>query len=125
MKKKPDNVADNPMILAYGSNVSAPAITVPNVSKFKERIPLAKHHLNTKLDEIKREYEELVALAKSTELCYNARYNFIPIVGETYYLYWTGEDYILSLIEPERWNLYEFAGAFVHGTNNTWERQNG
>ena len=123
MKKKPDNVTDNAMILSYGSNVSAPAITVPDVSKFKDRVPLANHHLNTKLDEIKREYEELVALAKSTELCYNAKYNFIPIVGETYYLYWTGSEYMLSLIEPDRWDRYEFVGAFVHETNNTWRRQ--
>jgi len=121
--KKPDRVADNPMSLPYASNVSGPAISVPDVAKFKERVPLANHHLYQRLEEIKKEYDELLALAKDTELCYNARYNFIPIVGETYYLYWTGDDYLLSLIDPDRWDRYEFVGSYVHGTNNTWERQ--
>ena len=123
--RKPDRVADNPMILPYGSNVGAPAITVPDVGKFKERVPLANHHLHQRLEEIKKEYNELLELAQSTELCYNSKYNFIPIVGETYYLYWTGSEYMLSLIEPDRWDRYEFVGAFVHETNNTWRRQDG
>lgn len=121
--KKPDNVTDEAMILPYGSNVGAPAITVPDVGKFKERIPLANKHLYQRLKEIKDEYYTLLDLAKSTELCYNAKYNFIPIVGETYYLYYTGTEHLLSLIEPDRWDRYEYVGAFVHETNNTWKRQ--
>ena len=35
-KKKPDNVADNPGILPYGSNVGAPAIKPTNISSWKE-----------------------------------------------------------------------------------------
>jgi len=124
MKKKPDKVADNPMVLPYGSNVGAPSISVPDVAKFKERVPLANHHLYTRLEELKKEYKELLSLARDTELCYNAKYNFIPIVGETYYLYWNGEEYMLSLIEPERWDLYEFVGAYIHDTNNTWSKIN-
>jgi len=111
------------MSLPYASNVGGPAIDVPDTGKFKERIPLANHHLHQRLEEIKKEYYSLLALANDTELCYNAKYNFIPIVGETYYLYYTGNEYMLSLIEPERWNLYEYVGAFVHETNNTWKRQ--
>ncbi len=111
------------MALPYASNVSGPSISVPDVGKFKERVPLANHHLHRRLEELKNEYNDLLSLAIDTELCYNAKYNFIPIVGETYYLYWTGEEYLLSLIEPERWDKYEFSGAFIHGTNNTWERQ--
>lgn len=121
--KKPDIVADAPMITPYGTNVGAPAISVPDTGKFKERIPLANHHLSQRLEEIKNEYYMLLELAKSTELCYNAKYNFVPIVGETYHLYYTGTEYLLSLIEPERWDRYEYVGAFVHETNNTWKRQ--
>ena len=123
MARKPANFAENAKILPYGSNVSAPSITVPDVQKFKERIPIANHHLKKRLDEIKTEYDELLMLAQDTEMCYNARYNFIPIVGEKYYMYWTGNDYILSLIEPEKWNRFEFVGIYVHETNNTWKRQ--
>ena len=123
MTRRPDNFAENANVLPYGTNVGAPSITVPDVGKFKERVPLANHHLQQRLDELKNEYEQLLSLAKDTELCYNARYNFVPIVGEKYFMYWTGTDYILSLIEPERWNRYEFVGAYVHETNNTWKRQ--
>lgn len=121
--KKPDNVADDANILPYGSNVGAPSISVPDTAKFKERIPLANKHLKQRLEEIKTEYDELLSLAQDTELCYNAKYNFIPIVGHEYYLYWTGSEYMLSLIEPDRWDKYEFIGTYIHETNNTWKRQ--
>ena len=37
MGKKPDNVADNPAILPYGSNVGAPAIQPINISSWKQQ----------------------------------------------------------------------------------------
>ena len=37
MSKKPDNVAENPAILPYGSNVGAPAITPTNISSWKQQ----------------------------------------------------------------------------------------
>ena len=35
MSKKPDNVADNPGLLPYGSNVGAPSIKVDNIESWK------------------------------------------------------------------------------------------
>ena len=35
--KKPDNVADNPGLLPYASNVGAPAIQIENVEGWKQR----------------------------------------------------------------------------------------
>jgi len=37
-KLKPDNVADHPNILPYGSNVGAPAIVTENIHRVKKRI---------------------------------------------------------------------------------------
>ena len=34
-KTKPDNVADNPALLPYGSNVGAPSISIPNIDHWK------------------------------------------------------------------------------------------
>ena len=121
-KKKPDNVADAPNILPYGSNVSAPAIVLPDVGGFKTGRGIeAKHHLEGKLEEIKQEYYRLAKLAEDTQLVYQARFNFVPIVGETYHLYYTGTEYILSLIEPERWNRYEFIGSYRLETDSVWK----
>jgi hypothetical protein len=35
-KKKPDQVADNPGLLPYASNVGAPAIKATNLTSFKQ-----------------------------------------------------------------------------------------
>jgi len=121
-KKKPDNVTEDANILPYGSNVSAPAIVLPDVGGFKTGRGIeAKHYLESKLDEIKEEYYRLAKLAEDTQKIYQAKFNFVPIVGETYHLYNTGTDYILSLIEPERWNRYEFLGSYRLETDSVWK----
>jgi hypothetical protein len=54
MSKKPDNVADNPSILPYGSNVGAPSIKPTNISSWKQqRIVSTNHYFETRYDEIK------------------------------------------------------------------------
>lgn len=58
------------------------------------------------------------------DLIYKSRYNFVPLVGKTYYLYMVAEeDYILSLIEPEKWKKYEFIGAFRLSSNDVWVQE--
>ena len=45
--KKPDNVADNPGILPYGSNVGAPAIRLENLQTWKDtRVQSVNKQLN-------------------------------------------------------------------------------
>lgn len=120
-KKKPDNVADKPNILPYGSNVSAPAIVLPDVGGFKTGRGIeAQHHLESKLEEIKEEYYKLAKLARDTQLVYQAKFNFVPIVGEVYHLYNTGNEYILSLIEPEKWNRFKYIGSYRLETDSVW-----
>jgi len=118
-----NSIADNAMSLPYGSNVGAPAITIPDNVGFRSRHNTANHHLNQRLEEIKREYDELLELAQDTQLCYTARYNFVPIVGKTYHLYWTGHDYMLSMMSPDDWDFGEFIGSFTYETNDIWKRQ--
>ena len=45
-----------------------------------EKGVIAKQHLEQKLQEIKEQYENLLELANDTQLVYNARYNFVPIM---------------------------------------------
>ncbi len=125
MSKKPDNVADNPGILPYGSNVGAPAIKPTNISSWKqERIVSTNHYFETRYNEIKEEYIKLMEEYEWNKLVYNAKYNFQPLVGHTYYLYQHKKGYLwLSLIEPEQWDQI-FIGAFKLTTNDKWEKVN-
>lgn len=121
--KKPDNVVDNPASMPYPTNIGAPAFTVPDVLKHKnERGVNATHYLETKFDQLKKEYFKLVDLAKDTELVYNAKYAFVPVVGKVYHLYVGYDDKLfLSIIEPDRVS-WESKGSFKFTADNTWER---
>ena len=122
----PDNYSENAHILPYGSNSSAPAIVLPDTALFKsERGANAGNFFTQKLEEINSEYNRLVALANDTELVYNSKYNFVPKVGQVYHLYNTGSDLVLSMIEPWKWDTYEFVGSFRFTADNTWEKQDG
>ena len=121
--KKPDNVAENPGLLPYGSNVSAPAIKVENIDNWKvTNVAKVNHQLETKFNELKEEYKKLVEEYRWNELVYNAKFAFEPVIGQTYHLY-IGRDgnIFLSMIEPNQWN-YECVGSFVLDSNNKWNK---
>ena len=121
--KKPDNVVDNPATMPYPTNVGAPAFTVPDVlTKKRERGSNARNQLTAKFDDLKKEYFKLAQLTEDTELVYNAKFNFNPVVGQVYHLYMGKEGLFLSMIEPERWNM-EYHGSFRLTSEHTWERQ--
>lgn len=126
-KKKPDMVTDLPASTPYPTNVGAPAFKLNNIVEFKEtRSSNALHHLNTRLEEIKKQYDALVDLAQDTEMIYRSKYNFIPIVGKTYHLYigFDGEP-MLTIVGPNGWSTSrddDYLGSFLFTTENTWER---
>ena len=120
--KKPDNVADNPGLLPYGSNVGAPAIKIDNIDGWKQtNIIKVNKELATKFEELKNEYQKLVEEYELNQLVYSAHYNFEPIIGEIYYLYKNNDKIFLSLIKPEEWGL-ECIGGFKLGSNNKWNK---
>lgn len=112
-----------PNLLPYGIRPSAPAILLPDVDLFKKnKSQTVRNHFQAKFDEIKKQYEQLMLDVQVNDLIYKARYSFVPLVGQTYHLYKVADDdYILSLIEPERWDKYEFIGSFRFGSNDVWE----
>jgi len=125
-KKKPDLVTDLPASTPYPTNVGAPAFKLNNIVEFKEtRSSNALAHLNTRLEEIKKQYDNLVQLAQDTEMIYRSKYGFIPIVGKTYHLYVGYDDNpFLSIVNPESWSTKreDYLGSFLFTTENTWER---
>lgn len=121
--KKPDNVADNPGLLPYASNVGAPAIKVEDISAWKAvNVVKANNQLQTKFNELKEEYKKLVEEYKWNELVYNAKFAFEPIIGQTYHLY-IGRDgnIFLSMVNPDEWS-YEWVGSFILDSNNKWNK---
>lgn len=111
-----------PNLLPYGIVPQAPAIQVPNVDLFKkDKAKSATHHFETRINEIKKQYEKLMEDIHINDIIYSAKYNFVPIVGKPYYLYKTDDGYILSLIEPERWTRHIFIGAYSMRSDNIWD----
>ena len=123
MSKKPDNVADNPGILPYGSNVGAPAIKSTDVETWKvEKVVKTNHYFEARYKEIRNEYLQMMEQYQYNKLVYQSEFKFEPIKGHTYYLYQRENGTLwLSLVEPE-YNDWLFVGAFKLDSNDKWEK---
>jgi hypothetical protein len=126
-KKKPDLVVWDaqrgyyPRELTYGSNNGAPAIKLEDVGGWKQiQAQNANKIFTKKYEEIKDEFKKLVDEVSWNEFVYSVTYNFIPVIGETYYLYEKQDGSVfLSLIAPDEWNM-KFLGATRLESNNKW-----
>ena len=118
---KPDNVSDNPGLLPYASNVGAPAIRIENIQSWKEiRVQNVNKQFEDKFISLKKEYEKLVDEYEWNELVYMSNFNFEPVIGKTYHLYYSkNETIFLSLIEPSEWKK-EHIGSFKYNHDNKW-----
>lgn len=107
--------------LTYGSNIGAPSIRLQDVGGWKQlQAQNANKIFTKKYEEIKDEFKKLVNEVTWNEFVYSANYNFIPVIGETYYLYEKKDGTpFLSLIAPNEWNM-KFIGATTLESNNKW-----
>ena len=128
MKKVvPDNVVFtddkgyNASSLSYPTNVGAPVIHIDNLVSWKSRgISNVNKQFESKFNELRVQYENLMKEFEYNELVYNANFSFEPVIGEIYHLY-RGEDGInfLSLISPSEWNK-EHLGTFQLNSDKKW-----
>lgn len=131
MKKKPDLVVWDEergyyqRELTYGSNHGAPAIKLDDVSGWKEsQIHSANKQFKTRYDELKEEFQKLVDEVNFNELVYSSKYSFVPVVGESYYLYDKGDGTtFMSLIEPNQWTQ-KYIGTFKLDSTYKWVKLN-
>ena len=121
--KKPDNFVENPGLLSYGSNIGAPSISKDDIDGWKMiRVDKVNKQFGNKFLEIKKEFEKLIEDYKWNELVYKSKFNFEPVIGETYHLYYNKVGNIfLSLVEPDQWD-YEFIGSFRLNYDNKWSK---
>jgi hypothetical protein len=126
-KKKPDLVVWDEekgyyaKELTYGSNIGAPSIILDDVGGWKRiQAQNANKIFTKKYEEIKDEFKKLVDEVSWNEFVYSATYNFLPVIGETYFLYEKNDGSVfLSLIAPDEWNM-KFLGATRLESNNKW-----
>lgn len=125
--KKPDNIVFsedkgyNASLLPYSTNVGAPVIKVDDIVSWKSRgVSNVNKQFESKFNELKIQYENLMKEYEWNELVYNARFSFEPVIGEIYHLY-IGDDGInfLSLISPQEWNK-EHIGTFKLNSDKKW-----
>jgi hypothetical protein len=107
--------------LTYGSSTSAPAIRLEDVGGWKQiQAQNANKIFTKKYEEIKNEFKRLVDEVSWNEFVYSSTYNFLPVIGETYYLYEKNDGNVfLSLIAPNEWRM-KFLGATRLESNNKW-----
>ena len=126
-KKYPDNIVYNDETGKFDASLKQYPTTVgsqkfdPIVVDKSEGIKADKF-FNSRLSEIKKEYDELVSKYVDTKLIYDSDYNFQPIVGEVYHLYErnNGTNF-LSIISPKEWDK-KYIGSYMLLNNGTWDK---
>ena len=110
----PKRVLENRASSLYIAEYSAPKIELADLGKLQQ-----VRHLNlnkkieTRLEEIKAEYDALVSLQKWNNFVDSFECRIECIIGQDYYLYETDEGKkFLSIIEPESFTIkYKFHGT--------------
>ena len=110
----PKRVLENRASSSYIAEYSAPKIELADLGKLQQ-----VRHLNlnkkieTRLEEIKTEYDALVSLHEWNTFVDSFECRIECIIGQDYYLYETEEGKkFLSIIEPENFTIkYKFHGT--------------
>lgn len=129
-KKKPDHVVYNTDIQKYdaylkpyATNVGAPVITTTDTIAWKNRsVTKLNHKLQTRFNEIKEQYEQLMQEFEYNRLVHEAKFNFEPVIGQQYHLYVgkSGENF-LSIIAPNECS-FNLLGSFYLNADQIWEK---
>lgn len=128
--KKPDNVVFDTetqkydaALMPYATHVGAPVITTTDTVAWKNRsINKLNHHIQTRYQEIKTQYERLMYEFEYNNLIYSAKFSFEPIIGKRYHLYIKdNEETFLSIIAPDQCN-FNSLGSFRLNANQIWEK---
>ena len=125
--EKPDTIVYsdeqgyNANLLPYATSVGAPAISVDDIVSWKSRgITNVNKEFEDKFNELKIQYQKLMAEFEWNELVYGAKFSFEPVVGEIYHLYQSDDGInFLSLISPQEWNK-EHIGTFKLNHDKKW-----
>ena len=110
---------DKKGLLAYGTTPSFPAL-VDHDNPLK-----GNQYIQGKVDELKKEYLEIMTIVNNSTRMEQADMRVTPIVGNPYYLYVKDGNDFVSIIAPEEWTPKtkpdDYVGCFKLTTNGVWE----
>jgi len=127
--KKPDHIVFNEenesydaSLKPYATDLGAPVITTNDTAAWiNTNIHKVNKQIKARYDELKQEYDALMEKFEYNNLVYSAKFNFEPIVGETYYLYKNKDQQpFLSIIAPVECS-FEHLGSFRLNADKMWE----
>ncbi len=107
----------------YATNIGAPVITPVDTTSWKNtNINRVNHQLNARYKELQVQYQNMMEEFEYNKLIYSSKFNFEPIVGNTYHLYKDkNEQPFLSVISPEECN-FNHIGSFRLKADTMWEK---
>jgi len=122
---EPDNIAPNPHVLPYGTNIGAPAIKPANIGGWKlGAVHNANKHFAERYDELKNQVNNLMEEMKWNEIIFSSEMKFKPVIGKIYHLYIKDNGiYFMSLFAPNEcsWGDNGYQGKFRLNYDNRWE----
>ena len=131
MKKKiPDLVVFNEdtqqydaALKPYGTSASSPVIKPLNTATWRnDGVQRVNKQFQSKFEEVRNEYEQLMQKFQYNDLVYNAKFSFEPNIGEVYHLYNNSKaEFFLSIITPNQCN-FDFIGSFRLNSDKMWEK---
>jgi hypothetical protein len=108
--------------MSYPVSTLSPKIVPTDLTSFKSKgITKVQKDAAHKLQDLKEQYEQIVEDFNWNKLVYESRFNFEPVIGETYHLYREADHFRLSLIEPERWPQKRYVGSFELRSSGNWK----
>ncbi len=121
-KKLPDSYVPDRYTKGYPTEIGSQPFEPDNIALFKlDKTQNLKHHYVKKFDEIRSEYEKLMIEIQINERIYKSKHNFVPVIGDTYFLYTDGEKEFLSIISPVEWkHKFDLIGQYVLQSDGRW-----
>jgi hypothetical protein len=111
-------------LLSYGMSVGDAAIQPTDATAFKKKsVARVKNEFETRFEELKQAYEQLVDEYNWNKLVYESEFKWEPNIGETYHLYQRKDgSTFLSMIEPTNFRSATFVGSFRLNSFSKWEK---
>ncbi|MFT6809981.1 MAG: hypothetical protein ACJA01_003224 [Saprospiraceae bacterium] len=129
----PDKVAQNPHLLPYAHTVGG-AIIKPidegrekgvAMSAMYEQTATSLHQIKDQVELLLKQAQEIHDRIDISEKVYLAQCSFVPVMGQTYYLYEKSDgSSTLSMISPEEWGKkppYHFLAKAKLLHDHTWD----
>jgi hypothetical protein len=121
MTEIPENLNKVKSLLPYDISRGGQVIENLDLTPFKNnRQNKLYHHVQSKCEELKNQYNDMLELWKWNEYVDSFEIGFEPVVGKVYYLY-EGVNRFVSILSPEEFKR-ECVGFIRLNSEGYWEK---